>query len=500
MENNQTQENMNRDFIETEETPKVEEKASTKTKPLYRAELVEDYNSPNSSNEKFNYVFSMPSIPLRTLNTQLTKFNNLNIDPNSPEIKKWQSVVEESVNFYTPRGLYQERFQDDTSLFKQGIETKEANLKSISSVKFKKYEGELKGEEAILKISRMLGLGDVVTVPLPHSGIVVTIKPPTEKDLIDFYNNLFKDKIALGRATAGLTFTSFSVYVNNMLFDFIIKHIHSVNYGDINKNDLKNYVLLHDFPILAWGFATSIYPNGFDYQRACINNLEECSYIARATINLTKLLWVDNPMLTEYQKDILTEFKPGKFNIENYRRYIAEHRRTKDSLVTINDSIKLKLKIPTFVEFTADGFRWVNGINNKIDSLIVESENEEEAKSQALEQYVKATLLRQFSHFIEYIETDENVISDRDTINEILEIFSSDDEIRNKITDEILKFKSNTTIAIIGIPEYKCPNCGKAQNVDPVNDRFVNVIPLDVLQLFFSLITLRISKILAREI
>lgn len=484
------------------EESKKEETSSenvTSESKKYNAELKEEYSTPKTDFTKFSFTFSLPSVDLTTLNTKLNYFNNLNLDTNSKELKDWRKVVEESVEYYTPAGLYQNRFSDENSHFEQGVETKTGELKSISSLKFKKTDGELKGEMAILKVSKLLGLGDVVSIPLPHSGIWVTVKPPTEKDLIDFYNSIFREKIVLGRATSGLTLTNFSVYINNRLFDFIMKHVHSINYGDIPKDELRNYILIHDFPILAWGFASSIYPNGFDYQRACVNDVEQCTYIAKAIINLTKLLWVDNRALTDYQKDILSENRPNKFSIENYRKYIVEHTRTKESTISLANGLKIKLRIPTMGEFIADGMRWVNGINAKIDNLIVDSGDEEEAKSQMLEQYVRSSLLRQFSHFVEYIETDENAITDRDTINEVLEVFSADDDIRSEFSKAVLNFKADTTIALIGIPEYKCPNCGKEQNTNPINERFTNVIPLDTLALFFSLITLRISKILERE-
>lgn len=476
-----------------------EVETSQKDTERFNAELKEEYSVPKTDFTKFTYTFSLPSVDLKTLNAKLNYFNNLSLDSNSKELKDWKKTVEESVEFYTPTGLYQERFSDQSSHFEQGVENKAGELKSISSLKFKKTDGELKGELAILKVSKMLGLGDVVSIPLPHSGIWVTVKPPTEKDLIDFYNNLFREKIALGRSTAGLTLTNFSVYINNKLFDFIMKHVHSINYGDIPKDELKNYILIHDFPILAWGFASSIYPNGFDYQRACVNDVEQCTYIAKAIINLSKLLWIDNSSLTEYQKDILSENRPNKFSIENYRKYIVEHTRTKESTVSLANGLKIKLRIPTMAEFIADGMRWVNGINAKIDNLIVDNGDEEEVKSQVLEQYVRSSLLRQFSHFVDYIETDENAITDRDTINDVLEVFSADDDVRGEFSNAVLKFKSDTTIALIGIPEYKCPNCNKEQNTNPINEKFVNVIPLDTLALFFSLITLRISKILERE-
>ena len=321
-----------------------------------------------------------------------------------------------------------------------------------------------------------------------------------ERDLIDFYSSIFREKIFLGRMSAGLTLTNMSVYINNRLFDFIVKHVHSVNYGDIPKEKLRDYLLIHDYHILAWGFAATMYPNGFDYQRACVQDIEKCNHIERETINLLKLLWVDNPSLTQAQKDILFETRPNKLTLDSYRKFITEHRKVKSASHTLKNGMTFFLRVPTFSEHVVDGLGWTNKINTAVDSLIVSDPDEEEkAKQELLQQYVSASLLRQFSHWVDYIEDDEsNVVKDRDTINSLLEVFSSDDDLRGELNAAIMKFMASTTIALVGIPSYECANCKKEQNTDPVNERFVSVIPLDVMQLFFTLLTLRISKILER--
>lgn len=486
-----------------EATPVVGPQETTSPEVLQlppNANETEPWSVPKTDFTKFSYTFSLPSVGLKAFNKKVNEFKNLELDGNSPELKAWRKTNEEAIDYYTPGALYQDRFTDDKSKFSQGVETKEGELKGISTLKFKQTDGELKGELAVLKVSKLLGLGDVLSIPLPHSGIWVTIKPPTEKDMIDFYNSIFKEKVTLGRATFGLTLTNFSVYVNRKLFDFILKHIHSVNYQDINKNDLDKYILIHDFPILAWGFASTIYPNGFDYQRACVNDVEQCSFVAKAVLNMCKLLWVDNTSLSEAQKIIMAENRPNKLGIDSYRKYISEHVRVTGSEFIVKDNIKFKLRVPTFAEYTTDGLNWVGKINSAIDSFINEEGDEAEAKTQLLDQYVRSSILRQFNHFIDFIEIDENVINDRGTINEVLEVFSADDSIRSVITNKILEFKASTTIGLIGIPDYKCPNCGHPQNDEAINAGLTSVIPLDVMNLFFTLITLRISKIMEREV
>lgn len=498
-------------FEEETKTTDVEEIPAAISEPKTDADesvkfvnaIQTDKFSLGESPKSASYMVSLPSYSLLDFNYKINKLSKENHQHRTEELKEWREVAEEAVDYYTVGGLYQNRFSDKDSVFKQGIETKDGSLLSISTPKFKTTSGEIKGELALLKISKALGLGDVINIPLPHSGIWVTIKPPTEKDLIDFYNSIYREKVSLGRSTFGLTLSNFSVQINNRLFDFILKHIHNLNYGDMPIPELKNYLLIHDFPILAWGFACTMYPNGFDYQRNCITDINECSYVAKEIMNMTKLLWVDNPQLSEYQKVILEEFRPNKLSLDGYRKFISEHKKVVGSTFTTKRGIKIRLKIPTFAEYTSDGLKWVNGINTAIENIILaEDDNSktEEVKTEMLNQYVKTSVLRQFNHFVDYIDTTDGVVTDRETINQMLEMLSGDDELRSEITENILKFKANTTIGLVGIPEYECPSCHAGQNTSPVNDRFINVIPLDVMNLFFTLITLKISRILEREV
>ena len=447
------------------------------------------------TNYKASYTISLPSLELKTFNEKAKTFEgNDSVKTTSEE---WKKVVEESIEYYTVGNLYRDRVTEEQSNFKEGVE-KDGELLSIQSLKFKKLEGELKGEAALLKVSKLLGLGDVFSVPLPHSGLWVTIKPPTEKDLIDFYNSLFREKIMLGRATSGLTLTNFSVYINQKLFEFMLRHIHSINNSDITKENLKNYLLIYDLPILAWGFACTMYPNGFDFKRACINDISECSYVASGLINPIKLLWIDNSALTDIQKNFLYEYRPNKLNLEAYEKYQAEHARVAKRVFTTQSGIKVHLKVPTVAEHTSDGIAWINQVNSAIDRALTE-EDGDDARIELLNQYVKSSVLRIYSHFIDYIELDDSIIQDRETIDTVLEALSSDDQTREEITKEILKYKSDSILALIGIPEYDCPQCGFNQNPEPVNTHFNSIIPLDVINLFFTLITLRIAKVIERE-
>lgn len=485
----------------TQPIPEVkEETVNTEVpKDTRKSEVKEEINYSVPPKEQYTYTFSLPPAPLRIFTEKIAEANNIpDLDTKSVDMQKWKKVAEDCVENYTLGGLLQDRVDDVKSDFLQGVENKDNNLVSFSSPKFRKTDGELTGEVAVLKVSKLLGLGDVLNIPLPHSGITLTIKPPTERDVIDFYNSIFREKIYLGRMTQGLTLSNHSVYINNKLFDFIIKHVHSISYSDISKDQLRNYILLPDFHILAWGFAATMYPNGFEYERPCINDIEKCNYVAKDTINMLKLLWIDNTALTDNQKAILIEQRPNKLTIDSYNKYKADHTKVFSKTITLKNSMKFHMKVPTFGEYVADGMGWVNKINTSIDNILITEGDENSVKSEMLQQYVKSSILRQFSHYIDYIEVEDSPITDRETMNNVLDLLSSEDDIRNELTEETLKYKSDTTMALIGIPDFKCPKCNHEQNPDPVNDRLANVIPLDVMMLFFTLLTLRVSRILER--
>lgn len=453
-----------------------------------------DYSTASTGN--VNYAFSLPSVSFKHFTAKMADFNNLNED--KATLKEWREVVQESVDNYTSVNMYADRVADPTSRFEQGFIDSSKAVATTTDFKLKAVEGEIKGEMALLKVAKLLGLGDIVRVPLPHSGMWITLKPPTEKDLIDFYNNLYKEKVVLGRSTSGLTLSNFSVFINNALVDFILDHVHSISYSDIKISELKKYISLNDLPVLVWGFASSIYPSGFDYKRACVTDVEKCSHIVAGKINVSKLLWIDNSALTEAQRLILSEFRPNRLTVDSYNKYKVEHTRLVSGSFKTESGLKFTLKVPSIDDYVTSGLSWINSINNQVES--VSTENKDPKYKQAmLEQYIKTTLLKQYNHFVSEIEVEDNVVTDKETIDSILGMLSSDDVVRTQVLDEINKYISNSTLAVIGIPEYECPSCKANQNTAPINDRLVNVIPLDSMNLFFSLITLRISRIIERE-
>jgi hypothetical protein len=488
------------DILDQSEAVKEPPKEETKLDDKMHATLRQPYSAALENPDKSQYLFKFPSVTL----DKLVSLENYIENINDPTFSKWREVVSDSVNAYTPASYYVKRFKEPTSEFEQGLLTKEEELLQPSGVKTKDKVGELRGEVALLKVAQFLKLGEIVRVPLYHSGLWLTIKPPGEKEILDFFNNIYKDKIAFGRLTNGFTLSNFSAITNNELIDFVLRHVHATNVKDLSISELKKHIYLNDLYTLAWGFAMSFYPDGFDISRACINEEENCNYVTSERVNLGKLLWVDNNSLSEYQKAYMSDYRANSKTKDEWEKYKAEHVRAKTSYFTY-EAFKFNLKQPTLMDHATYGLKWVTSIIREVEEkLIGETASDDpdseyfKKKDELINEYIKVSILNQYRHYIESIEMGDNTIVDPDTIDQVLVPLSNDNTLRVKFLEEVSKFIEDTTIAVIGIPTYRCPKCNKEQNEPNMPQRFIDVIPLDVLNLFFGLISLRTSVILTR--
>jgi uncharacterized protein YnzC (UPF0291/DUF896 family) len=76
------------------------------------------------------------------------------------------------------------------------------------------------------------------------------------------------------------------------------------------------------------------------------------------------------------------------------------------------------------------------------------------------------------------------------TIKGFLEDMSPKENIIDAIETGIRDYISNSTVAIVGLPNYVCPTCQALQQ-EKMNRDFDNIIPLDMMKLFFILSQIR---------
>ena len=71
---------------------------------------------------------------------------------------------------------------------------------------------------------------------------------------------------------------------------------------------------------------------------------------------------------------------------------------------------------------------------------------------------------------------------------------SASQDIVTKLFEHMTKYKNESTIALIATPAYTCPNCKHYNGAtDPVKD-FEQLVPLDIISVFFDLCDIRQEK------
>lgn len=422
----------------------------------------------------------------------------------NPVARDWAQALQDGLEMTSYAEGFLPSLEEEGRLWSQAVNHGNAKLMA-QSPKFKPVENEnLKGERAVIRLMNQLGLGSLVQVPLWHTGIWVTIKPPTETEIVELHRIMAADKIQYGRFTYGLAFANMSSYTVGRLVDFVIDHIYdtTVKTDELPISEMKKFISAQDYPSLVWGMACSMFSNGFQYRRPCSSDPGKCNYILEETLNVTKLQWTDNNALTEWQKTHMTGRQSKCKDKASVVRYKEELSRLQNSVFVIkNDdtdlSVKMVLGTPSIQDYVEAGQRWIGEITDTVErALTVDTKDDE--RNRFIRRHSQATAMRNFMHWVKAIELGSNVIDDRETIESTLSVLSSDDNIRTAYNKAVVDYINKSTISLIGIPVFECPNCHKEQTSDTQVDTHRNIIPLDVMQVFFALLYQKLDKITAR--
>lgn len=442
---------------------------------------------------------------------------NLNNQPNvdttiSKGQRRWIETLRDSISFIPPENMYVERLASPASNFKQQIVHNGVIMRGVAPT-FKREAGlrEVEGESALLQIVSHLGIGGLFRAPLWNSGIWVTFKPCTESELLELNRVIASDKITMGRLSYGLALSNTIVYTIDRVFDFALRHIYntSARPDELPLSQLREWIAPQDIYTFIWGFLCANYPSGFHYATACVADPSKCTHIVEETLNVTKLLWVDESELTEWQKTHMSGMSANSKSLDSIRRYREELKASQNRRVVIAPNTKhemaVTLRTPTINEYIDQGHRWIGSVVESINQALGMNASADE-RNMEINRRTKATALRRYTHWIDSIEygqfstagADEpavSIIRDRETIENTLSTLSATDSIREAIMEETAKYINESTLAIVGVPSYDCPACGKPHAPNSNYPRHVSIIPIDVLQVFFALLARRLGRV-----
>ena len=376
-----------------------------------------------------------------------------------------------------------------------------------SSVTFK-HKDKMSKSASIAIFNSILNVGEVVQVPLWHSGFWVTIRPIKERDLINLFKLLRSSTVEMGRYTHTLIYTNYNVIYYKIITEFIKENIvdHSIIID--SSEDIRSYIRIEDINILINGLVSSMYPGGYDISRTCQNSLvfpdanspePACDYTSIVKIDTKKLLWVNKKSLTD--KMLLQMAKKNSRTVsvdevKEYQRQLSENVPSKILEINTpnNDKVIIELESPDILTHCAKGDEWIESLVEEAERVL-SNNNDADNKNRQILDLVYASRIGLYRSFIRKIKVNDNIeTEDQDTIDDFMDIMSASQDTVNEVFKHMTKFKDENTIALIATPSYTCPNCKHVtKGTENIKD-FEQLIPLDIVQVFFDLCDIRRAK------
>jgi len=369
----------------------------------------------------------------------------------------------------------------------------------------------LNGDAAIARLASAMGVGETTQVPLWHSGFWVTLRPPKDVDIINLEILLSNNQIELGRDTNSLVFSNYSVVFNRILSDFILKHIENTTLDMSPTDDIRNYIKIQDYPLLVLGLLHGMHPNGYPLSRTCTNSTKtdengvpKCSYVMKGKVNFRKMSWVNRKMLTEDKIKHMSSRTPKSISMkdmENYQNTLYINKEvTKTYHLDNGVKIDISLNTPMLMEHIDSGELWINNIVKNSEKVFTDGSSETE-KNNIINSTANALIVGIYSGYItRIVVNDDSDISGSDGIDSSMGFLSSDPKLLTDIINDIKTYINNNTMAIVGLPNYECPECMKIQNEENSHTDFKEIIPINAVESFFSLGALKAQEAVQRHI
>lgn len=408
--------------------------------------------------------------------------------------RDWNEALVSAATSTTLRGnRLSASVADPAASWKQYLETESAKI-GYSAPPFKEPGKGYTGEKAMLRVRALLGMGGIISVPLFHSGFWVTMSAPSDGELIELRRRLMQEKIDLGRMTFGLLFSNEQSYLNSWMFEFCMDHLYDTTARVDNPAvELRSLIKTQDLNVLFWGMARLIWPRGFDYVRplTTVEGVENYQLVS-AKIDIGKLLWVDNNSFSKEASSLLSRRQRSSVSVDEIKNYqerflpsISNGRR-----IDVTEDIAIIIASPTVEKYIEDGDVWISNIIKTVDDTFTTSEPDEQARALAIESHSRAARLRNYGAWIKAVVVDGNEITEEEVIWGTLEVLSQDDNYNKVVKEAVDKFIDDSTRALIAVPA----TTGKESGIP----RFANLIPLDVINAFFTLLAQRVGIISRR--
>ena len=371
-----------------------------------------------------------------------------------------------------------------------------------------KATGNISGEAAIAKLYGAMGLGGYRQIPLWHSGIWVSLRTPTDAEMINLEYALAESEIALGRSTNELIYSNYDAIFTRIVTEFALDCIQTSTLKVTNKSDLLKYIKPQDKHALALGIIQVSYNKGFDIVRTCVNTgviengKPKCTNRVKALINPSNMLRVDRSQLTAEHLKHMSKRTPDSTDVDDVLEYQRTLEANRPEVVSINNEygervISVEFSMPSLLDTITSGEEWVQNVISASQKMFTEDMTPE-VRNMHVEQRSKAVLQTVYSHFVSKITYDDGTtVTDRDTINKLLLAMGHNKTIYTNIMEETMRYIDKHVMAIVAIQNYVCPACKQEQTTGG-SGPFKEFIPVNPFAVFFDLSAFRVEEIMLR--
>lgn len=352
----------------------------------------------------------------------------------------------------------------------------------------------LTGKRGMMRINAILGRGSIVQIPLWHSGFWLTLRKPEEIELLDTYDRILDNKILFGRNSNGLAFANHAVIDNGAVVDLAMRCLYETTVGDVlNEAELRSLIKAPDIHLLAHGLACAMYPRGFQFERSILDPNGVKTVVVQENLNVGALLWVDRNSLDDWQITHMAKRKTGSMTKETVKAYTDRFVRGAAKPVSLTPELGVTLRVPSIDEYMNAGQLWIDELMANVNDAFTQDLSARQKANMVLAR-AKATSMRQYVHWIESLDVPSlnKRMEGRDDIADTVSNLSSDDVIRNKYYELMKEYINGSTVALIGVPQVH------PLEQDQVLPRYENIIPIDPISVFFSLLSQKIQQIQMR--
>lgn len=436
---------------------------------------------------------------LRGVDPRMEKLGD-DVEKQPEEVQNWFAAVATGVSMYTREGAFSGALEKKDADWRDHIDNGDRQLRT-SAARLGEVSGDtpLSGVQAIAKATAFTSVGAVLTFPLPHSMIWLTVKAPSDGQLLELERRINNERAIIGRRSLGRVFSQADVITKGMVLDLIFRLVVQSTYPSDDPAELRKAILQTDTELLIANFAASIYPNGYPLVRPCLADPGKCNEIAKGRVSIPKMIRYNNNAFTQEQRRFLTRrvTRANPVELEGARAQFPQSQKANAAFTRttrvrgeeVSNQVIFTFRTPTIAEYLENGYLWINELETAADEAFGNKITMTQ-RDEHIDRSAESAALRQYSHWVGSIQyrdaqgQDAGRVEGREAIYETLERFSADETVADFFYKAIQDYIDSVTVAVVAIPSWDCPSCKKEQPT-PEGD-FKHLIPIEASETFFT--------------